>query len=135
MEKGFGHEPMTAAVPFHGNGQPAPPVWLVGVFLLLPALLAAGTLENPLNHSSIPDENSYRSPLSETLLESNSWRIPQEEKQDWRLPPPLRLPWVGAPLKHPNPKHPTKNVRLNCFPDTNPANNLTMMLMNGKKSR
>lgn len=88
MEKGFGHEPMTAAVLLQGNGQPASPVWLVGVFVLLPALLAAGTLENPLNHSSIPDEDSYRSPLSETILESNRWRIPQKEKQDWRLPPP-----------------------------------------------
>lgn len=88
MEKGSGRKPMTAAVLSQGNGQPTFSFWVASVLFLLPALLAAGTLENPLNHSSLPDEDSYRSPLSETLLESNRWRIPQEEKRDWRLPPP-----------------------------------------------
>jgi len=97
VEKGFGHEAMTAAVPFHGNGQPAPPVWLVGVLVLIPALMAAGTIENPLNNSSLPDEDSYRSPLSESILESNRWRIPQEEKKDWRLPPPPPVGWRTPP--------------------------------------
>ncbi|MDR4493427.1 MAG: hypothetical protein AB7P17_02715 [Nitrospirales bacterium] len=79
---------MTATIPSQGIVQPTFSFWVMGVLMLLPALLAAGTLDNPLHHSSLPDKDSYRSPLSETLLESNRWRIPQEEKRDWRLPPP-----------------------------------------------
>jgi len=61
---------------------------MTGLLILLPALLAAAALEKSGTHVSLPDEDAYRSPLSETLLESNRWRIPQEEKRDWRLPPP-----------------------------------------------
>jgi len=63
------------------------------LLLLLPALLAAGMMDKSGTHMSLPDEDSYRSPLSETLLESNRWRVPQEEKQDWRLPPPPPVGW------------------------------------------
>jgi hypothetical protein len=121
MEKGFSHEPMTAAVPFHGNGQPAPPVWLMGVLVLLPALLATGTIENPLNHSSLPDEDSYRSPLSETLLESNRWRIPQEEGRDWRLPvPPPPRGWRTPETAKPNTAPSTRTIEI--FPRYQPGN-------------
>lgn len=61
---------------------------IAGLLILLPALLAAGMMEKSGTHLSLPDEDSYRSPLSENLLESNRWRAPQEEKRDWRLPPP-----------------------------------------------
>jgi len=61
---------------------------MTGLLILLPALLAAAALEKSGTHMSLPDEDAYRSPLSETLLESNRWRIPKEEKRDWRLPPP-----------------------------------------------
>lgn len=85
---------MTAAGHIHGKEQPVPFVWLVGSLILLPALLAAAALEQSMSHLSLPDEDSYRSPLSKNLLESNRWRIPQEEKRDWRLPaPPPPLGW------------------------------------------
>lgn len=67
-------------------------VW--ALIAILPALFAAGVLEKPSTTIEIPEEGSYRSPLSENLLESNNWRIPQEEKQEWRLPPPApSLDW------------------------------------------
>ncbi len=80
---------MTTAERFWGDGQASSSLGLMGMLLLfLPALLAAAALEKSGTHLSLPDEGSYRSPLSENLLESNNWRIPQEKKQDWRLPPP-----------------------------------------------
>jgi len=88
VEKGCGPKPMTTAERFWGDGQPSSSLGLLGMLLLLPALLAAAALEKSGTHLSLPDESSYRSPLSENLLESNNWRIPQEKKQDWRLPPP-----------------------------------------------
>lgn len=85
---------MTTAEPIFGDGQPTSSLGLMGLLLLLPALLAAAELEKSGTHLSLPDEGSYRSPLSEKLLESNNWRIPQEEKQEWRLPPPApSLDW------------------------------------------
>jgi len=88
VEKGYGHEPMTAAGHFHEERQPPTSLGLMGVLVLLPVILAAAALEKSGTHMSLPDEDSYRSPLSKNLLESNRWRIPQEEKRDWRLPPP-----------------------------------------------
>ncbi|MGP0595015.1 hypothetical protein ACTRXD_21055 [Nitrospira sp. T9] len=88
MEKACGHEPMTSAERFLVEGPPSFSLGFIGMFLLLPALLAAAALEQSGTQLSLPDEDSYRSPLSENLLESNRWRIPQEEKRDWRLPPP-----------------------------------------------
>jgi len=79
---------------------PIPGYWLSGnawrqtlLLALLPVLLAAGVLEKSGAQISLPDEDTYRSPLSDNLLESNQWRIPQEEKQDWRLPPPPPVGW------------------------------------------
>ncbi|WP_447962340.1 hypothetical protein [Nitrospira sp. Ecomares 2.1] len=93
---------MTRAERFLLEGQPSFSLGLMGMLLLLPALLAAAALEKPSTQLSLPDEDSYRSPLSENLLESNRWRIPQEEKRDWRLPPPpppvgWRTPQSGEP--------------------------------------
>lgn len=94
MEKGCEPKPMTTAERFFGDGQPSSSLGLMGMLLLLPALLAAAALEKSGTHLSLPDESAYRSPLSENLLESNNWRIPQEKKQDWRLPPtPPPLGW------------------------------------------
>ncbi|HBP87415.1 MAG TPA: hypothetical protein PKK23_00215 [Nitrospirales bacterium] len=79
---------MTSAERFLVDGQPSFSIGLMGILILLPGLLAAAALEKSGTHLSLPDEDSYRSPLSENLLESNNWRIPQEKKRDWRLPPP-----------------------------------------------
>ncbi|MGD9849723.1 MAG: hypothetical protein AB7T38_00515 [Nitrospirales bacterium] len=111
---------MTASLLCQGNSQPALPVWLVGILVLLPAILAAGSLENPLKHSSLPDEDSYRSPLSETLLESNRWRVPQEEKRDWRLPPPPPpLGWRTPETVKPDTAPSTRTIEI--FPRYQPG--------------
>lgn len=120
MEKGCGHEPMTTAVGFHGDGQPSFSLGLMGVLFLLPALLAAAALEKSGTHMSLPDEDAYRSPLSENLLESNRWRIPQEEKQDWRLPPPP--PPVGWRTPEPSQSKTTSSTRsIELFPRYQPG--------------
>ncbi len=79
---------MTTTFPYSGFCLSGNAWRQTGLLILLPALLAAAALEKSGTQMSLPDEDSYRSPLSETLLESNRWRIPQEEKRDWRLPPP-----------------------------------------------
>jgi hypothetical protein len=80
---------MTSTFPHSGFWISENPWRQIGLFLLLPALLAAGVMEQSgTTQLSLPDEDSYRSPLSDNLLETNRWRIPQEEKRDWRLPPP-----------------------------------------------
>jgi len=79
---------MTATFPISGFWLSEKSWRMTGLLIVLPALLAAAALEKSGTQMSLPDEDSYRSPLSENLLESNRWRIPQEEKRDWRLPPP-----------------------------------------------
>ncbi len=79
---------MTTTLPISGFWLSEKSWRMTGLLILLPALLAAAALEKSGTQMSLPDEDSYRSPLSENLLESNRWRIPQEEKRDWRLPPP-----------------------------------------------
>ena len=74
---------------------PIPEFWLsghdwrmAGLLILLPALLAAGMMEKSATDSALPEAESYRTPFSDTIFENNRWRAPQEEKRDWRLPPP-----------------------------------------------
>ncbi len=106
---------MTAAGRFHEERQPPTSLGLMGVLVLLPVILAAAALEKSGTHMSLPDEDSYRSPLSENLLESNRWRIPQEEKRDWRLPPPP--PPVGWRTPQPSPSDTTSSKRtIELFP-------------------
>jgi hypothetical protein len=66
---------------------------MASLLILLPALLAAGMMEKSGTQISLPDEDSYRSPLSDNLFESNRWRAPQEEERDWRLPAPPPVGW------------------------------------------
>jgi len=93
VEKGHPKDTMTTIflIPGYRLSENA---WRQAMLLaLLPVLLAAGILEKSGTQISLPDEDAYRSPLSDHLLESNQWRIPQEEKQPWRLPPPPALGW------------------------------------------
>jgi len=120
VEKGHGHEPMTAAGHFHEERQPPTSLGLMGVLLLLPVILAAAALEKSGTHLSLPDEDSYRSPLSENLLESNRWRIPQEEKRDWRLPPPT--PPLGWRTPQPSESEASSSQRtIELFPRYQPG--------------
>jgi hypothetical protein len=107
---------MTSSERFFEDGQQTFSLGLMGFLLLFPALLAAAALEKSDTQLSLPDEDSYRSPLSENLLESNRWRIPQEEEErDWRLPPPP--PPVGwrTPQK-PQPETSSTKRTIELFP-------------------
>ena len=93
MEKGPRKDSMTTTFPLPG-------FWLSGnawrqtsLLILLPALLAAGLIEKSARENSLPEAESYRTPFSDTIFESNQWRAPQEEERDWRLPPPPPVGW------------------------------------------
>jgi hypothetical protein len=79
---------------------PLPGFWLsgnawrqTGLLILLPAVLAAGMIEKSATGNSLPEPESYRTPFSDTIFESNRWRAPQKEERDWRLPPPPPVGW------------------------------------------
>lgn len=63
------------------------------LFLLIPVLLAAGLKPHPATDSALPEADSYRTPLPDTIFESNRWRIPPQEERDWRSPPPPPADW------------------------------------------
>src|SRR5690606_30329769 len=63
------------------------------LFLLIPVLLAAGLEPHPSTDSALPESESYRTPLPDTIFESNRWRVPQQEERDWRSPPPPPAGW------------------------------------------
>jgi hypothetical protein len=64
------------------------------LFAILPVLLAADLLDKSIHLPSIPEEDAFRSPLSENVLKSNPWRAPKkQEERDWRLPPPPPVGW------------------------------------------
>jgi len=79
---------MTATFPISGFRLSGNAWRQTGMLILFPALLAAGMMEKSATDSALPEAESYRTPFSDTILESNRWRAPQEEKRDWRLPPP-----------------------------------------------
>jgi hypothetical protein len=61
---------------------------------ILPMILAANILEKSTNLHSLPEEEAYRSPLSETILKSNPWRASKKpEALDWRLPSQPQVGW------------------------------------------
>ncbi len=71
---------------------------MTSLALLFPALLVAAMLEQSPTDPSLPEPESYRSPFSDSLLESNRWRVPQQvEEPDWRLPPPPPVGWRTPP--------------------------------------
>ena len=79
---------MTTTFPISGFWLSGDALRQTGLLILLPALLAAGMMEKSAKDNALPEPESYRTPFSDTIFESNRWRTPQEEKRDWRLPPP-----------------------------------------------
>lgn len=73
----------------HNDG---PMVWMWGLLLVIPFLLASD-LNNPPNPGpSLPSVDSYRSNLSDLLKENSEWRQPPQSGIGWRQPPP-KLKW------------------------------------------
>lgn len=92
MEKGLRKDSMTTTFPIPGFWLSGNTWRQTGLLILLPALLAAGMEKSPKD-IALPETESYRTPFSDTILESNRWRAPQEEERDWRLPPPPPVVW------------------------------------------
>jgi hypothetical protein len=93
MEKGTEKDSMTMTHDLPGfwlNGND----WRMTVLLvLLPALLAAGLREPSATDPALPESESYRTPIPDTIFETNRWRVPQQAERDWRLPPPPPVGW------------------------------------------
>lgn len=66
---------------------------LAAILVLVPVLLAAGMLKLSATDPVLPEAESFRTPLPDTIFESNRWRAPQQAKRDWRLPPPPPAGW------------------------------------------
>ena len=91
--------------------------WLMT--LVIPICLAAGVLEQSANHAILPDEESYRSDLSETILESSDWRKPPPPTLPWREPPQPKLHWRTAPDSKSSTSQTRRHIEL--FPKYRPG--------------
>ena len=58
--------------------------WQWPLVLTLPLLIAAGIIEKNTTSSSLPEEQSYRSDLSDMVTESSSWRKGRQDNAGWR---------------------------------------------------
>ncbi len=88
------------------------------LFFTLPFLLAAG-LSEPTQQGSLPDAGAYRTPLSDSLIESTKWREPQNPEQTWRAAPPPSLHWrTPAPPQ----KSSSSKRTIELFPKYRPGN-------------
>ena len=75
---------MTIAFPSEWD---IPDVWWVWALLaLLPVMLAAGAMDRSAPGMTLPDEQSYKTPLSDALFESSDWRKSPQPEADWRQP-------------------------------------------------
>jgi hypothetical protein len=52
--------------------------WRWALLAIVPAILAAGAIEKSAPGLVLPDEQSYRTPLSDALIESSDWRTPAQ---------------------------------------------------------
>ena len=92
-------------------------VWIMT--LAIPILLAAGAIEQSRNHITLPEEESYRSDFSETILESTDWRKPPPPTVPWRETPQPKLEWRTPQGPQP-PTSPSRN-RIELFPEYRPG--------------
>lgn len=90
--------------------------WKWALLAIVPVILAAGAMEAP--GLALPDKQSYRTPLSDALIESSEWRTPAQPEADWRQPRSPSLDWrTETP---PQPSRSKKPRRL--FPHYQPGN-------------
>ena len=89
--------------------------WLV---LALPVIVAAGMDDRSAQHIMLPDEASYRSNLSSTILESSEWRSPPVPTLPWREAPRPKLEWRTTPDPHAST---STSRRIELFPKYRPG--------------
>jgi hypothetical protein len=95
--------------------------WKWVILAMVPAILAAGAIEPLAPRLALPDEQSYRTPLSDALNESSDWRTPAAQpRADWRQPPSPALGWRTEPTSQP--EQPRSRGKINLFPRYQPGN-------------
>lgn len=60
----------------HSEGEFPGALWIWGLLAIVPAILAAGAMGQSTPSLVLPDEQSYRTPLPDALIESSDWRTP-----------------------------------------------------------
>ena len=96
------------------------PIWRWALLAMVPAILAAGAIEKLAPDLLLPDEQSYRTPLSDALFESSEWRTPDQPEATWRQPPAPSIGWRTEPL--PPAPRPSSKKTINLFPRYQPGN-------------
>jgi len=83
--------------------------WLGPLTLSIPLLLGAGLLEQSTHGPVLPPHETYRSPLSETILENSGdwrqsysqgesgWRKPKDSESNWRNNSPQTMQGPPTP--------------------------------------
>lgn len=71
--------------------------WRWVLLAIVPVILAAGAIEKSAPGLVLPDEQSYRTPLSDALIDSSDWRTPAQPETNWRQPRSPALGWRTEP--------------------------------------
>ena len=82
---------MTAQSLYH-----EPPGNMIAVWALVfvvPLLLAAELAQRSNSLTHLPDQDAYRSSLSDRTLQSSKWRQPTAENNEWRAPASPQMEW------------------------------------------
>jgi hypothetical protein len=95
-------------------------IWRWALLAMVPAILAAGAIEKLAPDLVLPDEQSYRTPLSDALFESSKWRTPEQPEANWRQRPSPSLGWRTEPLPQAQPSRSKRTINL--FPRYQPGN-------------
>ena len=96
-----------------------PSFWLWPFLAVLPLIIAAGALESTEGRQGPMGQGAYRSPLSESPLDSALWRSSQPDQNRWREPPPPPVGWRAAPP--PRPGTDSSKRPLELFPKYTPG--------------
>jgi len=107
---------MTATL--HVNRDIPDAFWKWALLTIVPVILAAGAMEHAAPGLALPDKHSYRTPLSDALIESSEWRTPTRPEADWRQPRSRSLGWRTEPPSQPSRSQKT----LHFFPRYQPGN-------------
>ena len=95
-------------------------IWRWALLAMVPAILAAGAIEKLKPDLVLPDEQSYRTPLSDAVIESSEWRTPEQPEAAWRQRP---SPSVGWRTESPPPDKSFRSKKtINLFPGYQPGN-------------
>ena len=97
-------------------------IWRWALLAIVPAILAAGGIKKIAPALVLPDEKSYRTPLSDALFEASQWRRPVQPEAAWRELPAPALGWRTESPHQSKPSRSKKTIHL--FPRYQPGNSM-----------